>query len=136
MRKPVAIDANLLILLIVGMTSRKYIAKHKRCKIFEPDDFDLPIHLLSAADVILTPNTLTEASNLLRQIDEPARTEIGSVFNAYIHRGRERYVESTSATTRTEFIRLGLNDAALMKLEDVIILTTDLDLSASCMLSP
>jgi hypothetical protein len=128
MRKAVAIDANLLILLIVGMTSRKYVARHKRCKIFEPDDFDLLVHLLSAAEVILTPNTLTEASNLLRQIDEPARTEIGLVFKAYIRRAQERYVESTRATTRTEFIRLGLTDAALLQLEDVVILTTDLDL--------
>ncbi len=128
MRRAVAIAANLLILLIVGLTSRKYIAKHKRCRIFEPEDFDLLVHQLIGVEVILTPNALTEASNLLRQIDEPARTEIGLRFKAYINRAQERYVESTKAATGTEFIRLGLTDAVLLQLDDVAILTTDLDL--------
>lgn len=128
MRKAVAIDTNLLILLIVGTTSRYYIARHKRCAMFELEDFDFLIRLLITADVISTPNTLTEASNLLRQIDEPARSEIGLVFQAYIRGARECYVESSNAIKRKEFIRLGLTDAALLQLEDVVILTADLDL--------
>jgi hypothetical protein len=95
---------------------------------FEPEDFDFLIRLLIAAEVVLTPNTLTEASNLLRQIDEPARSEIGLVFQVYIRRARECYVESSNAIKRKEFIRLGLTDAALLQLEDVVILTADLDL--------
>ena len=134
MRKAVAIDANLLVLFIVGMTSRQYIAKHKRCAIFEPGDFELLIAvLLEATEVILTPNTLTEASNLLRQISEPARTEVSLVFRAYVQKAAERYVESRQATKRTEFIRLGLADAALLEIQndDIVLLTTDLDLYLS-----
>jgi hypothetical protein len=134
MRKAVAIDANLLVLFIVGMTSTQYIVKHKRCAIFEPCDFELLIAvLLEAAEVILTPNTLTEASNLLRQISEPARTEVSLVFQAYVQKAAERYVESRQATKRIEFIRLGLADAALLEIQndDIILLTTDLDLYLS-----
>jgi hypothetical protein len=133
-RKAVAIDANLLVLFIVGTTSAEYITKHKRCAVFEQGDFELLVAvLLEAAETIVTPNTLTEASNLLRQIGEPARTEVCLVFQAYIRNATERYVESHQATNRTEFIRLGLADAALLEIQkdDVVILTTDLDLYLS-----
>jgi hypothetical protein len=133
-RKAVAIDANLLVLFIVGTTSAEYIAKHKRCAVFEQSDFELLVAVLfEAAEIILTPNTLTEASNLLRQIGEPARTEVCSVFQAYIRNATERHVESRRAAKRSEFIRLGLADAALLEIQedDVVILTTDLDLYLS-----
>ena len=62
--KVIVLDANLLLLLVVGLTSRAYISKHKRLQGYEELDFDLLICLIGSANVIVTPNTLTETSNL------------------------------------------------------------------------
>ena len=75
--KPEAIilDTNLLILLIVGLSGADRFANHKNLKNFHlPSDFEILNSLLEGiSQIILTPNTLTETSNLLRQIANPAR---------------------------------------------------------------
>jgi hypothetical protein len=35
------LDTNLLVLLVVGMTSRAYISRHKRLRAFLESDFDV-----------------------------------------------------------------------------------------------
>jgi hypothetical protein len=79
---------------------------------------------------MLTPNTLTETSNLAAYIGEPARRNIFGVLQAIIMDSHEHYVASRVAAERNEFIRLGLTDASLVEAssEEVAILTTDLDL--------
>ncbi len=131
MRKAVALDANLLVLLVIGLADRRYIAVHKRSKGFSDTDFDLLTTLISeSAEVLVTPNALSEASNLLRQIGEPAKSEIGQAFLRLIRNTREIYVRSLDASSRTEFLRLGLSDNVLLEVSknDIVILSTDLDL--------
>ena len=54
------IDANLLVLLIVGSVGRHLIAKHRRLRAYTYEDFDILINLLDPFDrVFVTPNTLT-----------------------------------------------------------------------------
>ena len=73
----VILDSNLLVLLVVGTTSRSYIGKHKRLRAYTDRDFVLLLEVLSAAQrIIVTPNTVTETSNLAGQIAEPARSRI------------------------------------------------------------
>ena len=60
-------DANLLVLFIVGSVGRELIAKHRRLQEYTAEDYDMLIDFIEAVDhVFVTPNTLTEASNLLR----------------------------------------------------------------------
>ena len=62
------IDSNLLLLLVVGRSSRDIIAKHKRLRQFTARDYDILLDLLDGtAQVFVTPHTLAEASNLLAQ---------------------------------------------------------------------
>ena len=65
------IDANLLVLLVVGSAGRDYISKHRRLRRFSKEDYDLLLRLIRKAKgtrrVFVTPNTLTETSNLLGQ---------------------------------------------------------------------
>lgn len=62
----VVIDANLLVLLVVGAVDRRLVGKHRRVRSFEPEDYDLLLDLLQAPQpAVVTPNTLTEVSNLL-----------------------------------------------------------------------
>ena len=123
---PIVLDANLLVLFVVGSASR-----HKRLKEYSASDFDLLVDVLSAApDVLLTPNTLTETSNLIGNISEPARTHIYTAFRKLIGIATEHYLPSSKAAVRPEFLRLGLTDAALLDLTPgtASLLTADLDL--------
>jgi hypothetical protein len=126
------LDTNLLLLLVVGMASPRYIAKHKRLHpVYTIADFDLLSgYVRAASHILLTPNTLTETSNLARQIAEPARSEIGSVLRQLVLTLDETYVNSASGVGQDEFIRLGLTDSVLLSLAspDVILLTADVGL--------
>jgi hypothetical protein len=66
MRKTIALDANLLVLLVVGLAEPRYIPLHKRLKAFTVDDFKLLTKMIAAsAGMAVAPNALSEASNLL-----------------------------------------------------------------------
>ena len=62
------IDANLLVLLIVGSVDKRLIAKHRRLRGYSATDYETLIRLLPPVEqVFVTPNTLTETSDLLAQ---------------------------------------------------------------------
>ncbi len=129
----IIVDTNLLLLWIVGLASADYIRKHKRLRAYTDEDFALLLNILSRArKIILTPNTLTETSNLAGYIAEPARTEIYSVLAALIKavETEEYFIPSERAAARPEFTRLGLTDSALLELIDEThtLLTADVDL--------
>jgi predicted nucleic acid-binding protein len=129
--KTVILDTTLLTLLVVGLTDRRYIASHKRLSEFVSEDFDLLVATLEQAEaMVVSPNTLTETSNWLRQIKEPARSQIQNVFRAIIRQYREICVASTNASDRQEFIQLGLTDTVILEIakSDVVVVSTDLDL--------
>jgi hypothetical protein len=128
------IDTNLLVLFVVGTTKRGFVTRHKRLKAFSLEDFDLLCRVIaSTAEVLVTPNTLTETSNILGYIDEPARTEVFQTFRSLVPSMQEEFVESRTAVGAKEFLRLGLTDAALLEIasESRSLLTVDLDLYLS-----
>jgi hypothetical protein len=129
----IILDSNLLLLLVVGFTSRDYIKIHKRLNSYIDDDFILLTKILnSATGIIVTPNTLTETSNLVGYVSDPARSNIYRVFQALVEApgNEERFIESKIVMARTEFVRLGLTDAALLQMatEAHTLLTADVDL--------
>jgi hypothetical protein len=135
-KRTLILDTNLLVLLIVGMTSRAYIGRHKRLRAFSDSDFDLLTSFVVAASrIAVTPNTLTETSNLVRQIEEPARTQIYDQFRRVISTADEHYVESGRAAARKDFLWLGLTDSALLQAlsENHELLTTDSRLHSTAM---
>lgn len=131
-RTPLIIDANLLVLLVVGLASPAYIIKHKRLQAYLIADFDLLLEIIRAAPaIIFTPNTLTEASNLAGYVAEPARTQIYRTLGALIAANEESDIPSASAVDRHQFLRLGLTDVVLMEAtaeSGATLLTVDHDL--------
>lgn len=129
---PLLIDTNLLVLFVVGTAAKEYIVKHKKLTEFTAGDYDRLVKIIArASEVLVTPNTLTETSNLVAYINEPARSKVLAVLRMVIASGsQERYVPSSVAAERKEFVRLGLADAALLEIaaKDVTLLTTDFDL--------
>ena len=125
------IDANLLVLLIVGRVGEQFITKHGRLQQFVVEDYRILRNLLDIVDqVFVTPNTLTETSNLLAQHGEPERSRFFEQLRSTIEESREIQVVSEVASKNREFRRLGLTDAALLEVATVEmpLLTVDLDL--------
>jgi hypothetical protein len=133
MRQTIALDANLLVLLVVGLTNPGYIEKHRRLKAYRVEDFEILAHTIAeSAGVVVTPNALSEASNLLRQIEDPARTAIGAAFQRLISNTKELYIESAAASARNEFLRFGLADNVLLEVAKNNIVVVSVDGIAPC----
>ena len=125
------LDTNLLVLLVVGSESRELISKHRRLEHFAVEDFDLLAVFLENADrLYVTPNTLTETSNLVGQHREPERSVLMNRLQFLIHVSREIIVTSAKASSNYNFSNLGLTDAVLLEAATVEkpLLTVDLDL--------
>jgi hypothetical protein len=127
--KRLALDANVLILLVVGLVDRNWIGRHRRLRNYTESDFDLLQEILRPVNrVVLTPNTATEASNLLEfGVDDPIRMNLLAMLGEVICNSEERYVPSSDACESSEFTRLGLTDSAWLQClgDDEVILTED-----------
>ena len=126
-------DANLLVLLVAGDTDPHIITRHKRLKQFTVNDYRMLRELIFEAGglVYVTPNTLTEASNLLRNYGEPDRTRLSDTLAALINESREVVVLSVDAAANVAYQRLGLTDAGLLEVisADRPLLTVDVQLA-------
>lgn len=129
--RSIVIDANLLVLLVVGLVDRELIKVHKRTQSFEPEDFDLLTKTLMPFDeIVVTPNVMTEASNLASQVPEPSRTAIRRQLASLAGIYKEHYQASAASVKHQHFIRLGLTDCGLLDLvgTSLPLVTVDLDL--------
>ena len=125
------IDSNLLVLLTVGSVGRELIAKHRRLREYTVGDYEILLDLLGTVDrIFVTPNTLTETSNLLSQHGEPERSRFFDRLRFIIHESEEVVVASAEASDNSAFGRLGLTDAALLEAvtDETPVLTVDLGL--------
>jgi len=138
MARALAIDAQLLVLLVVGLSSPELICRHRRLNAYTSSDFDLLRDLIAHhAVVVVTPNALTEASNLLGYSSDPIKSQLFESLKALVGSVREEYIESRLACDRGEFVRLGLSDAALLStsMDDCTLVTSDLDLYLAALAS-
>ena len=127
MRGGMYVDANLLVLLVAGLTERRLIGRHRRLREYS----DRLARLVDrAGEVFVTPNTLTEASNLLAQHGQPERSRLLETLRKLIAGSPETVIASREASGDGAFLRLGLTDAVLLKAvsPDVPLVTVDLEL--------
>lgn len=127
----VLIDANLLLLLVVGTVDREEVARFKRTRKYAATDFDLLAAVLSRfRSVWVTPHVLTEVSNLAGQLQSNLRALAYEILARLTQDFTERIDPSADVVSEPLFRRLGLTDAAIMRgaRESVTVLTDDLDL--------
>ena len=125
------IDANLLVLLVVGSIDERIIARHRRLLDYTPTDYYNLLALLGRVNrIFVTPNTLTEVSNLLRQHREPEHSRLMARFSILINDSDEIVIASAQAAANPHFAQLGLTDAALLESisPQTPLLTVDQDL--------
>ena len=110
------VDSNLLVLYVIGNVDRNLIGRHRRVKHFGVQDFDrLSVLLEQAEAVFVTPNTLTEASNLLNLGRDRERERVFKGLRELIEGSIEVVVPSVDGARRSEFDRLGLTDSVLLE---------------------
>ena len=125
------VDTNLLVLFVTGNVDEEIIGKHRRLREYTRNDYAALIREIDQYNrILVTPNTLTETSNLLAQHGEPERSRLLERLRVLIHETEEIIVASTEASDDDAFHRLGLTDSALIQLasQDTPLLTVDFDL--------
>ena len=125
------VDTNLLVLFVTGNVDEEIIGKHRRLREYTRNDYAALIREIDQYNrILVTPNTLTETSNLLAQHGEPERSRLLERLRVLIHGTEEIIVASTEASDDDAFHRLGLTDSALIQLasQDTPLLTVDFDL--------
>ena len=128
------IDTNLLTLFVAGRENPALIARHRRLEGYSVADYALLRQLIGqVALVMVTPNTLTETSNLLGQHGEPERSRLFQQLQVLVQDSREIVIASATATAHPAFTRLGLTDAVLLTAAtaDTPLLTMDFQLYAA-----
>ena len=129
--RSLVLDANVLVLLIVGSVDRESIALHKRTRQFIETDFDLLAEIVQRFDrCVVTTSVLTEASNLLAQTHDALKVRLLAALGHFVGIALEERPESRAVVAEKVFTRLGLTDAGLMGCvrSGYSLLTTDLGL--------
>ncbi|UFH56617.1 hypothetical protein [Spirosoma sp. KNUC1025] len=130
--KGLLIDTNLLILLVIGRLDASQISAHNLTNSYTTDDYKLLISFISRfRSTVVTPNILTEASNLLETYSykgQQALTLLQDIAKAM----NEVYCESIMTMTNhhKSYIKFGLSDSVTYSLaiQNYLILTDDLKL--------
>ena len=121
--KGVLLDTNLALLYVVGSLDSGRIRRHKRTVGFTVDDFERVSKFVDFFDKkIVTPNILTETSNLLGR-----DKGLLSVLASYIETANEEFFSSKETSVSDGFLYHGLTDAGIAKVakEKYLVVTDD-----------
>lgn len=132
-KKLITLDCNVLLLLIIGSVDKKHINRFKRTSMFDESHYDLLTKLISNSQILLTPNVVTEASNLLESYTFD-KQKIGLQFLKKICQNiPESYEQSIKLVDLDVFNDYGLSDSSVFNLCKVgaIAITVDLNLYIS-----
>lgn len=126
-RKGLLLDANLLLLLVVGRIDAQQIGKRKLSQYREEDWMILAKFVESfGSRLISTAHVLTEVSNLLSDWPlDSARARLFDSFKKMIEIVNEVPGDSGAASARAEFPFLGLTDCVLAQLTDSYLVLSD-----------
>ncbi len=124
----ILIDANLLLLLLIGERDPSRITNFKRTSKYSKEDYEfLKMFLQPFHHVFTTPNILTEVDNLL---SKELREVCFSHFFKIIQGADERYIASLDTMQQAGVNRLGLSDIGIVSVAKCgcLVITDDLDL--------
>jgi len=126
--KGLLIDANLLLLYLVGSYDTRLIGagKYNKLSKYTAEDFNLLLRLKAVfANSVTTAHVLTEVSNLVNDLPESTKVECLSEFVQVFSDTKELEVASFEVAKRSEFRYLGLTDCALAEVSSRILVVTD-----------
>jgi len=110
----ILLDANILLLLLIGSFERSRIAQFKRTAGFSEFEFDQLVGFLRAfTQIVTTPHILTEVSNLGNALPEHLKGSWGDHFAIRAGSFVEVFEKSKSLMEGPVFRVFGLTDAAI-----------------------
>lgn len=121
------LDSNVLLLLLVGRLDVSKIGSRKLSD-FDMTDFQLALfHAHGIPRHISTPHILTEVSNHLGDSRQYLVSGGLEALRTYAYSVEEIVSDSRSLTQTSDFLALGLTDAAIMQLADLTtrVITVD-----------
>lgn len=129
----VLVDTNLLLLFFIGSYDQDLVERWPRtADRFASVDYETLLLLLEGFDrIVVTPHILTEVSNMLGYLFEPARTkcllELASIMTTLME---EKRTPGTILIENLAFLRFGLADASILDVAtgEYLVLTDDLAL--------
>ncbi len=124
----IVVDANLLVLHVVGRAGRDLITRCKRTEVFTPEDFDLlQLVLKEFRSIITTPHILTEVSNLTESIKGDLRRTLLDTFVLELNTFHEQFRAAEVLTGHPGFRLLGLSDTGIADLaqRSHLVITVD-----------
>lgn len=124
-RKAVLLDANLLLLLVIGTMDRDTVATFKRTQSFTLSDLDALLEMLAnIGTTITTPHILTEVSNLANALREDQKRDFASACRGVIQRLDERWTPAVTLAADSLF-HFGIADIAAMTESRSALLVTE-----------
>lgn len=128
------IDANLLVLLVVGTLDRDRIIRHKRTNKYTEEDFQLLLDFIDRFKrIVTTPNILTEVSNLVEG-DSYQGVSALTILQQFALFADELTVSSieTMNSYQKSYLKFGLSDAVISSVanQNFLVLTEDLNFCA------
>ena len=127
----VLVDANLLLLYVVGVHSPRLIEQFKRTSKYTEDDFELLDRLLGQFETVATtPHVLTEVSNFLGQLPEKPCRECKARLRRLIPELEETYRASAELCDHPYFRQFRLTDTGIAEVsaDTYLVVTDDLPL--------
>jgi len=131
--KGLLVDANLLLLLFIGLYDRRRILSFGRTQGYTAADFDILVDMINFfGKVITTPNILTEVSNLSGKLHEKEKELYFTEFSDQVCRFDEEYAASNHVCSSVHFKRFGLTDAGIIDIAvgKYLVLTDDFRFAA------
>ena len=126
--RSVLVDANLMLVFVVGSYEPFYVSKHKNTRGYSSDDFyRLRDRLAETHARITTPHILTEVSNLLAQSEGPVKRSCFRAFAEVIGLFDEIHVTARRIALRDHFAEFGLTDLGILEAADstCLVITAD-----------
>ena len=125
--KRLLLDANLLLLYLVGSFQRERVTTFKRTADFSLHDFDLLVAIIRQFSVLVTtPHILTEVSNLSNSLPLHLKASWFDFFANYVEDFVEVLTPATLLVRETSFNPFGIADAAVQNAAaETLVLTED-----------
>ncbi len=126
--KGILIDANLLLLYLVGGHDPRLIGdgKYNKLSKYTREDYGILVRLKTCfALAVTTPHVLTEVSNLTGDLPESTRMACFGTFLETFAAIQELAIPSFEAAQQPEFRFLGLTDAVLKMVCDRYLVVSD-----------
>jgi len=120
------LDANLLLLFVIGTMDRSLISRFKRTQEFSVEDFDELAGMVGRANkVVTTPHILTEVSNLANSLRDDQKDAFAATFRLLIKVLDERFTTANVLSDHALF-RFGLADVSVIpEVNGLLFLTQD-----------